>query len=76
VKPNIGIGHALIRITLGLVILSWTNSRLSRRLYQPSIGWFMLWGAFMVAEGIVRYCPVTALYNNLLKNREKEMEGA
>ncbi|PEY30658.1 MarR family transcriptional regulator [Bacillus cereus] len=58
-KQNIGIMNALIRITLGLVVLSCSTAKLTRK---PWCTWskVLLWlGAMKVAEGIVRFCPIT-----------------
>ena len=63
-QPNIGILNALIRITLGLTILSWSTAKLVKRPYCHSYLWVAMCGAMKVAEGIVRYCPVTDLIQN------------
>ncbi|WP_274496168.1 YgaP family membrane protein [Priestia megaterium] len=60
-KPNIGIVNALIRLTLGFTLLSWTTSRLSRRPYKDSSIFLGLMGALKVAEGITRFCPLRTL---------------
>lgn len=62
VIPNIGIFNALIRITCGLTIVSYFTSKLIRRPWNNSYIIMILLGAMKVAEGIVRYCPVTALF--------------
>lgn len=62
IKPNIGILNALIRITLGLTILTWSTSKLVKNPWRDSLLFVALCGAMKVAEGIVRYCPVTALF--------------
>jgi Protein of unknown function (DUF2892) len=64
IQPNIGILNALIRITFGLTILSWSTAKLVKRPYCQSYLWVALCGAMKVAEGIVRYCPVTDLIQN------------
>lgn len=61
VKPNVGILNALIRITIGLTILAWSTSKLVKHPWRDSYLFAALCGAMKVAEGIVRYCPVTAL---------------
>lgn len=60
--PNIGILNALIRITVGLSILSWVTAKLVKRPWRDSYLIMAMFGAMKVAEGIVRYCPITALY--------------
>jgi Protein of unknown function (DUF2892) len=57
-KQNISIMNALIRITFGLVVLSCSTAKLTRK---PWCTWskVLLWlGAMKVAEGIVRFCPI------------------
>lgn len=60
IESNIGILNALIRITIGLTILSWSTAKLSKRPYCNSYLWMAVCGAMKVAEGIVRFCPITA----------------
>jgi hypothetical protein len=62
IKPNIGILNALIRITFGLTILAWSTSKLVKQPWRDSVLFAALCGAMKVAEGIVRYCPLTALF--------------
>lgn len=62
VKPNIGIVNALIRITIGLTLLSWCTAKLVKQPWRDSYLFVALCAAMKVAEGIVRYCPVTDLY--------------
>ena len=61
VRPNIGILNALIRITFGLTILAWSTSKLVKHPWRDSYLFAAFCGAMKVAEGIVRYCPVTAI---------------
>lgn len=81
VKTNIGIVNALIRITIGLTILSWSTAKLVKRPWRDSYLFMALLGAMKVAEGIVRFCPVTALFeraqettvnNDIHGNNEQE----
>jgi predicted ATPase len=62
IKPNIGILNALIRITIGLTILSWSTAKLVKFPWRDSYLFMALCGAMKVAEGIVRYCPMTAFF--------------
>ena len=68
VSSNIGIINALIRITIGFTILSWSTAKLVKRPWRDSYLVMAMIGAMKVGEGIVRYCPVTALF-------EKNGEG-
>ncbi len=69
VSKNIGILNALIRITLGLTLLSWSTAKMVKFPWRDSYLFIALCGAMKVAEGIVRFCPVTALFE-----RYQEME--
>ncbi|GLB61911.1 YgaP family membrane protein [Cytobacillus sp. NCCP-133] len=62
VKPNIGIVNALIRITAGFTILAWSTSKLVKRPWRDSYIMMAMLGGMKVAEGIVRFCPLTALF--------------
>ncbi len=62
VSSNIGIINALIRITIGFTILAWSTSKLARRPWRDSYLVMAMIGAMKVGEGILRYCPVTALF--------------
>src|SRR5690606_10697146 len=59
-KKNVGTWDALMRITVGLVGVSWAISRMARWPYRTSF-WTrsVLWlSAMKVAEGITRFCPM------------------
>ena len=62
ITPNIGILNALWRITCGLTMLSWATAKLTRNPRKTSYLFVAMLAAMKVGEGIVRYCPVTALY--------------
>lgn len=72
VSSNIGIINALIRITVGFTILAWSTSKLARRPWRDSYLVMAVIGAMKVGEGILRYCPVTALFE---KGAEGNGEG-
>lgn len=59
ISPNIGILNALIRITCGLTFLSWAAARYSKKPWCKSYLVVIMLSAMKVAEGIVRYCPIT-----------------
>ncbi|UQD50905.1 DUF2892 domain-containing protein [Bacillus methanolicus] len=76
IKTNIGIVNALIRITIGLTILSWSTAKLVKKPWRDSYLFMSMLGAMKVAEGIVRFCPVTALFERgqeMRDNKETEM---
>jgi hypothetical protein len=72
VSSNIGIINALIRITLGFTILSWTTAKLVKRPWRDSYLVMAMIGAMKVAEGILRYCPVTDLLDKSGDNDDKK----
>ncbi|RLQ90672.1 YgaP family membrane protein [Falsibacillus albus] len=61
ISPNIGIINALVRITLGLTVLTFSTAKLTRRPWKNSYLLLALLGAMKVGEGILRYCPLTAM---------------
>jgi hypothetical protein len=61
IQPNIGILNALVRITIGLTLLSWSSAKFVKKPWCESYLVVMFLSAMKVAEGIVRYCPVTDL---------------
>ncbi|OQP04164.1 hypothetical protein B1690_16460 [Geobacillus sp. 46C-IIa] len=66
---NIGIVNALIRITFGLTVIAWATARFARRPWCTSYLFAVLLGAMKVGEGITRFCPVTALFDNMQRER-------
>ena len=62
VTQNIGILNALWRITCGLTMLGWATARMTRYPRRTSYLFIAMLAAMKVGEGIVRYCPFTALY--------------
>ncbi|WP_279664749.1 YgaP family membrane protein [Ectobacillus ponti] len=58
-KQNIGIVNALIRITVGLTMISFSSAKLVRKPWCVMSKVSVILGAMKVAEGIVRFCPVT-----------------
>ncbi|MEQ6375582.1 DUF2892 domain-containing protein [Bacillaceae bacterium S4-13-58] len=61
-RQNIGIINALVRITFGLTTLSYCTAKMVRRPWRASYLVYSFLGAMKVAEGITRFCPITALY--------------
>jgi hypothetical protein len=76
ITPNIGILNALIRITVGLTILSWSTAKLVKRPWRDSYLLMAMLGAMKVAEGIVRYCPLTAFFEKcpIMKQDQNQPE--
>lgn len=60
-KPNISMLNALIRITCGLSMLACVTARMVRKPWKDSYYFWGFLSAMKVAEGIVRFCPITYL---------------
>lgn len=74
VKPNISIVNALVRITIGLSVLAWSTAKHTKMPWRDSYVLLGVLGAMKVAEGIVRFCPIVALYEreqNLRSNQNQ-----
>jgi hypothetical protein len=71
-KPNIGTINALIRITCGLTMLAWCTAKMVKRPWRQSYLGIAMFAAMRVGEGIVRYCPVTALFEKGQKIMEEQ----
>ncbi|WP_069202979.1 YgaP family membrane protein [Bacillus testis] len=61
-RTNISSINALLRIACGLSMLSILTAKMVRRPWKQSYVLLAIMSAFKVAEGIVRFCPMTALY--------------
>lgn len=68
VKPNIGLVNALVRITFGFTILAWATAKMVKRPWRNSYFWVALMAGMKIAEGITRFCPLTALFERYQKN--------
>lgn len=75
VKPNIGTINALMRITCGLTMLSWATSKMVKRPWRESYLVVAFLGAMKVGEGVVRYCPLTALYEERQEKMQEQGEN-
>ncbi|SHF17492.1 Protein of unknown function [Seinonella peptonophila] len=64
-KKNVGRCDAMLRITLGLMGLAYCIARTNRRRRFPWTTAFL--SAMKVAEGIMRYCPMLALFGKNTK---------
>ncbi|WAA12599.1 YgaP family membrane protein [Fervidibacillus halotolerans] len=64
-QQNIGIGNALMRITFGLTILSWSTAKMVKRRNRGSYIIMAMMGAMRVGEGILRFCPATAIMKQI-----------
>ncbi|KEF36254.1 Protein of unknown function (DUF2892) [Schinkia azotoformans MEV2011] len=62
VKPNIGTINALIRMTFGFTMLAWATAKMVKNPWRDSYFWVAVMAAMKVAEGITKFCPLTALF--------------
>lgn len=74
-KPNIGLINAIVRITFGLTILAWTTAKMVKRPWRESYFWVSAMAAMKVAEGITRFCPLTALFNQYKENLQSQNQS-
>lgn len=70
VKQNIGMVNAMIRITVGFTVLTWITAKLVKKPWRDSYLILAMLAAMKIAEGIVRFCPLTALFE-----RSQEMDN-
>ncbi|WP_010678030.1 YgaP family membrane protein [Bacillus timonensis] len=71
-KPNIGMINALIRITCGFTMLAWATAKMVKRPWRESFIVVAMLGGMKVAEGITRFCPLTALFNEYVERKQEE----
>ncbi|WP_231687679.1 YgaP family membrane protein [Bacillus sp. CHD6a] len=69
VRPNISIINAMIRITAGFATLAWITSKMVRRPHRDSYKLIALLAGMKIAEGILRYCPMTAGFERFQEYR-------
>ncbi|WP_338779714.1 DUF2892 domain-containing protein [Metabacillus sp. FJAT-52054] len=76
IKPNIGIVNALIRITAGLTIVAVASAKYSKKPWRESLILLIILGAMKVGEGILRFCPLTLMYDQAKEtNQDDEHSG-
>lgn len=74
-QPNINIVNALIRITIGLTVVAWGTAKMVKHPWRDSYLLLTMLGAMKVAEGIIRFCPITLLcgrYRHMCQCREED----
>ncbi|WP_226584406.1 DUF2892 domain-containing protein [Halobacillus litoralis] len=74
-KPNIGIINSMVRITAGLSMLTFLTIRGVRKKDASSHPMLIMMAALKVAEGIVRFCPVTAIYEEMATETDGKEES-
>ncbi|TFB14277.1 DUF2892 domain-containing protein [Filobacillus milosensis] len=75
-KQNIGTINALTRITLGLFLLVFGAVKLVKRPWNQSYWMIVLISAMKIAEGIVRYCPVTDVVKHQLHDESDQKKDS
>ncbi|MDQ0163224.1 YgaP family membrane protein [Bacillus alveayuensis] len=75
IKQNIGIVNSLVRITFGLTMLCWACAKYVKTPWRDSLLLVIFASAMKVGEGILRFCPITFMFENYQeeKNEEKEI---
>jgi hypothetical protein len=63
-KPNLNTVESIMRITCGLTGLAWGTAKKSRRCWSPIGIMITMMSAMKVAEGVTKFCPLKALYND------------
>ncbi|MFZ0369040.1 MAG: DUF2892 domain-containing protein [Halobacillus sp.] len=72
-KPNIGIINSMVRITAGLSMLTLLTIRANKtREVHPML---VVLASMKVAEGIVRYCPLTAAFEEMAEETDGIEQG-
>lgn len=72
-RPNIGIVNALIRITFGLTTLCWACIKYMKAPWRDSLLIVIMLGAMKVGEGILRFCPVTYMFESYMEEDEDDL---
>ncbi|KXZ17839.1 hypothetical protein AXI59_00900 [Bacillus nakamurai] len=68
-KPNISLLNAVIRITCGLTILSAAAAKYTRKPWCKMHLFCMMMGAMKAASGMLRFCPVTYMFQAGMTNQ-------
>jgi len=74
IKPNIGTVNALIRITFGFTMLAWATAKMVKRPWRDSYCWIAMLASMKVAEGITKFCPLTALFEQYQDRQQGQQE--
>ncbi|MBV2240582.1 DUF2892 domain-containing protein [Bacillus inaquosorum] len=71
-KPNISLINAVFRIACGLTIMSAASAKFTKSLGAECTS-LHLYGALKAGSGILRFCPVTYMFQNgAFGNNEQE----
>ncbi|HHW38659.1 MAG TPA: DUF2892 domain-containing protein [Bacillales bacterium] len=75
VKPNIGTINALIRMTFGFAMLAWATAKMVKKPWRDFYFWVAIMSAMKVAEGITKFCPLTALFEQYQDKQQDKGHG-
>jgi len=73
-RPNISIVNALVRITVGFTLVAYGTAKLTRKRCSNSVIFLVMIGAMKIAEGILRFCPMTAFSKKCMIMVDKHNE--
>lgn len=73
-KQNVGLINAIVRITAGFTLLAWATAKLVRRPYRSTPLLVAMLGALSAAEGIVRFCPLTYLFEEKMVDLQQHSQ--
>jgi hypothetical protein len=77
-NQNISIVNALMRITCGFTLLAWSVAKMSKHRGKESYLIIAMLAGMKIGEGILRFCPIVALYNkrqNMMSDSDMLEEG-
>lgn len=74
-KPNIGIANAMVRITAGFSMLTFLTIRAVKRRDASIHPMWIVLSSMKIAEGIVKYCPMKAAYEELATETDGKEES-
>jgi hypothetical protein len=79
-QQNIGTINAILRMTLGLTFLCWATAKLVKKPWRQSYLIIVFLSAMKIAEGILKFCPVTELlklceeHNDFKQQNQSQIE--
>lgn len=75
VKPNIGTVNALIRITCGFTMLAWATAKMVKFPWRDSYLLIAMLAGMKIAEGITRFCPLTAMFEQYQEKQQNQKQN-
>ncbi|MBD8069649.1 DUF2892 domain-containing protein [Bacillus sp. PS06] len=73
-KPNIGIVNALLRITCGFTMVAWATAKMVKYPWRDRYLIAAILGGMKIGEGITKYCPIVALFENQQGPKENQQQ--